>query len=215
MSKRDLAREKTRRRIVDATAKLHGERGVLGTSWQDIAKEADVSVATVYAHFPSLEKLLPACGALVMERIHPPKRESSSEIIGDAQELRERFERIAVELFAFYERGGPHIEVDIRERQLPGMREWETYLLALVSTRVRAAMAPLRSNAHTVRLVSAFFDLSTFKALRDRGVATGTAAKTVAGVATRLLDDAAQRKYPAGKRRRAASPDKTTPKGER
>ena len=215
MSKRALARAETRRRIVEATAKLHGERGVFGTSWQDIAKEADVSVATVYAHFPSLDELLPACGALVMERIRPPRRESSSEIIGDAQGLRERFERVALELFAFYERGGPHIEVDVRERRLPGMREWETYLLEVVTARVRAAMAPRRPNAHTVRLVSAFFDLSTFKALRDRGVATGRAAKTVAGVAAWVLDDAAQRTHSDGKRRRAASPDKTTPKGER
>ena len=73
MSKRALAREETRRRIVEATAKLHGERGVFGTSWQDIAKEADVSVATVYAHFPSLDELLPACGAHVMELIRPPR----------------------------------------------------------------------------------------------------------------------------------------------
>src|SRR5687768_11391838 len=98
MSKRALAREEMRRRIVEATAKLHGERGVFGTSWQDIAKEADVSVATVYAHFPSLDELLPACGALVMERIRPPARESSNEIIGDARGLQERFERVALEL---------------------------------------------------------------------------------------------------------------------
>ena len=215
MSKRALAREDTRRRIVEATAKLHGERGVFGTSWQDIAKEADVSTATVYAHFPSLDELLPACGALVMVRIRPPARESSSEIIGDAQGLQERFERVALELFAFYERGGPHIEVDVRERQLPGMREWETYLLEVVTARVRAVMAPQRPNAHTVRLVSAFFDLSTFKALRDRGVATGTAARTVARVAAWLVDDTAQRKHPNGKRRRVASPDKPAPKEER
>lgn len=54
---------------MDATAKLHGERGILGTSFQDIAMEADVAVATVYAHFPTLEALLPACGALVMQRV--------------------------------------------------------------------------------------------------------------------------------------------------
>jgi AcrR family transcriptional regulator len=215
MSKRALVREETRRRIVEATAKLHGERGVFGTSWQDIAKEADVSVATVYAYFPSLDELLPACGALVMERIHPPARESSNEIIGDAQGLQERFERIALELFGFYERGGPHIEVDVRERQLPGMREWETYLLEVVTARVRAAMAPQRPSAHTVRLVSAFFDLPSFKALRNRGIATSTAARTVASVAASLLDDATQRKNSNGERRRVASPDTTTPKGER
>lgn len=200
MSKRARAREETRRRIVEATAKLHGESGVFGTSWQDIAKEADVSVATVYAHFPSLDDLLPACGALVMERVRPPKREESLEVIGDAEELGERLERIAMELFAFYERGGPHIEVDLRERQLPGMREWETYMLDLVTARVRAAAHPQRPSAHTIRLASAFFDLSTFKALRERGVATDRAARTVAGVAARLIDDATQGNHTKGKR---------------
>lgn len=200
MSRRALAREETRRRIVRATAKLHGENGVLGTSWQDIAKEADVSVATVYAHFPSLEELLPACGALVMERVRPPRPESSTEIIGGARSLEERFERVATELFDFYERGGPHIEVDVRERQLPGMREWETYLLDTVTAFVRAALAQEHPDAHTIRLVSAFFDLSTFKALRNRGVARKTAAKTVARAAASLLENAEQRSAPEGKR---------------
>lgn len=197
MSKRAIARGQTRRRIVEATARLHGEKGVFGTSWQDIAKEADVSVATVYAHFPSLDDLLPACGALVMERVRPPSPESAAEVIGDAQTLEERFERVAHELFSFYERGGPHIDVDVRERQIPGMREWETYLLDMVTAFVREAVVHERADARTVRLASAFFDLPTFKALRERGVATKTAAKTVAGVAAWLFDDA---KGPTGER---------------
>ncbi len=45
-----------------------------------------------------------------------PRVGSSDDVIGDAVDLKERFERIAKELFAFYERGGAHIEVDVRER---------------------------------------------------------------------------------------------------
>ena len=141
MTRRMAARNETRDRIVEATAKLHGERGVLGTSYQDIAREADVSVSTVYTHFPSLEELLPACGHLVMERVRPPTADSAPEIIGEARTTRERLIRVARELYDFYERGGPHIEVDVRERQLPGMREFETYLLELVTARVRAALS--------------------------------------------------------------------------
>jgi len=188
MSRRAVAREETRRRIVEATAKLHGENGVFGTTWQAIAREADVSVATVYAHFPSLDELLPACGQLVMERIRPPTPESATMIVGDAQGLEQRLERVARELFDFYERGGPHIEVDVRERQLPGMREWEAYLLETVAALVREALAEERRDARTVRLVSAFFDLPTFKALRTRGVAPKTAAKAVAQIAACLLE---------------------------
>jgi AcrR family transcriptional regulator len=187
MSKRELARLETRQRIVDATARLHGERGVLGTSWKDIAREADVSVATVYAHFPSLDELLPACGALVMERVRPPTLDTLAEALKGSESADERLEAVARELFGFYERGGPHIEVDVRERELPGMREWEDHLLDMVTSFLRRALAGEKVDARTIRLMSAFFDLPTFKALRVRGVAPAKAATTVAMIASGLL----------------------------
>lgn len=187
MTRREASRNETRNRIVEATAKLHGERGVLGTSWQDIAREADVSVSTVYAHFPSLDELLPACGQLVMSRVRPPTAGDVAEIIGDARSTRERLVRVSRALFSFYERGGPHIEVDVRERQLPGMREWEESQRATVATLVGAALVDERPTAASVRLVSAFFDLPTYKALRTRGVRPKRAAETVADVALGLL----------------------------
>jgi AcrR family transcriptional regulator len=187
MSRRAASRDETRRRIVEATAKLHGERGVLGTTWQDIAREADVSVSTVYAHFPSLDELLPACGQLVMSRIRPPSAADAPEIIGDARSTRDRLVRVARALFSFYERGGPHIEVDIRERQLPGMREWEDSLRATVAALVGAALVDERPTPASVRLISAFFDLPTYKALRTRGVSMKRAAEAVAGAALGLL----------------------------
>ena len=187
MTRRAASRDETRSRIVEATAKLHGEWGVLGTTWQDIAREADVSVSTVYAHFPSLNELLPACGQLVMNRIRPPAAGDAGEIIGDAHGTRERLLRVARALFSFYERGGPHIEVDIRERQLPGMREWEESQRATVAALVGAAVADDAATPAGVRLISAFFDLPTYKALRSRGVSTKRAAETVAEVALGLL----------------------------
>ena len=194
MSRRAQAREQTRRKIIEATAKLHGENGVLGTSWQDIAREADVSVATVYAHFPSLDELLPACGALVMERARPPSADSAAEIIGDATGHGERLKRVAEELFAFYERGGPHLEVDVRERQLPGMREWEESQRATVAAFVREALVDDRPDARTVQLLSAFFDLPTFKALRTRGVSPRRAAGAAAQAALCLLESKREEK---------------------
>ena len=193
MTRRAASRDETRNRIVEATAKLHGERGVLGTTWQDIAREADVSVSTVYAHFPSLDELLPACGQLVMSRVRPPAASDAGEILGDAEDSRERLVRVARAVFSFYERGGPHIEVDIRERQLPGMREWEESQRATVAALVTAALADEAPTAAAVRLISAFFDLPTYKALRTRGVSTKQAAAAVAEVALRLLPHSAAR----------------------
>ncbi len=187
MSRRAAAREEMRRRIVEATAKLHGERGVFGTSWRDIADEADVSVATVYSYFPSLDQLLPACGQLVMERARPPSPDAAPAVIGDARDLLERLRRVARELFGFYERGGPHLEVDARERELPGVREWEESQRATVLAFVREALAH-RADVRKARLVSAFFDLPTYKALRTRGASPSRAAETVAELAACLVE---------------------------
>lgn len=187
MDRRAAAREETRRRIVEATAKLHGERGVLGTSWRDIAEEADVSVGTVYAHFPTLEELLPACGRLVMERARPPSPESAAEIVGDATDRLVRLTRVARHLFAFYERGGPHIEVDVRERELPGMREWEEYQRKTVLRFVREALGR-EVPAREAKLASAFFDLPTYKALRTRGASVERAAEAAARAAACVIE---------------------------
>ena len=78
MDRRRAAVEETRRRIVEATLALHSEKGMFDTSWKDIAERADVSAATVYKHFPSLDELVPACGALIMTITDPPS-------LGDAR----------------------------------------------------------------------------------------------------------------------------------
>lgn len=187
MSRRDAARAEVRRRIVEATAKLHGEHGVFGTSWADIAAEADVSVATVYAYFPTLEQLLPACGALVMERVRPPAAADAPSAIGPDGTTHERLRRAAAELFAFYERGGPHIEVDVRERTLPGMREWEDHQRSVVLAFVREALRG-RADARTAKLVAALMDQPTWKAFRTRGVSTAATADAVATMATALVE---------------------------
>ena len=46
------------RRIAAAAATLHAQKGVRGTSYADIAAQANVSLPTVYARFPTQEALL-------------------------------------------------------------------------------------------------------------------------------------------------------------
>lgn len=202
MTKRARAREETRRRIVEATARLHAEHGVLGTSWKQIADEADVSVATVYGHFPSLDELLPACGSLVMERVRPPSLEAAAAVVGDAEGLEKRLFRVARELFDFYERGGPYIEVDVRERQLPQMQSWEQHLLDLVAAYVREALAQIRATEPTFLSVCALLDLPTFKAFRARGVAPEAAAGIAAQLAAALVERAPSGRRPRKQQRR-------------
>lgn len=189
MERRAAARAETRRKIVEATAKLHGERGVLGTSWRDIAREADVAVATVYAHFPDLDELLPACGALVMERSRPPRAEAAADLVAGIDDLEQRLDRVASELFSFYERGGPHLEVDVRERNLPGMREWEDHQRATVTAFVRAALGDAARDRAVVQVAGALLDLPTYKAFRTRGVGRKAAARRVAQLVACMVQD--------------------------
>src|SRR5260370_33334138 len=72
MERRAEASAQTRRRIVDAAIALHAEKGVLGTSWADIARRADVAVGTVYRYFPTHDQLVPACTSENARRTRPP-----------------------------------------------------------------------------------------------------------------------------------------------
>jgi len=188
MSRREKARDELRRRIVSATLQLHTEKGIFGTSWKDIAERADVAVATVYNHFPSLDELVPACGDLLQERFQPPAPEDATGVVAGAGTTRGRLERAAAELFGFYERAGAHIDVFPGERDLPSMREWEAYQRATVEAFVRAALTGRRPASRTVRLVSALFDLTTFRSLQARGFDAGTAATSIARVAESALE---------------------------
>src|ERR671921_2820214 len=182
MDKRRTAVEATRRRILEATLALHAQKGIFGTSWQDIARRADVSVGTVYKHFPSLDELVPACGELMYAITRPPSLEDAPEIFAEANSLDERLGRLVEALFAFYERGAPYIETDFQERRLPAVVEWEAYMRSTIASLVREALVFAESDEHTVHSVSALLDFSTFKSFLDREIHKEQAAKTMSEV---------------------------------
>lgn len=180
MTMRRAAAEETRSRILEATLELHTEKGIFGTSWQDIAHRADVSVGTVYRHFPTLAELVPACGELLFERTQPPSPDDAAAAVGDASDPVVRLERAAAVLFSFYERAGAALESDARERELPEVQEWEGYLRTTVTAFVRTALRGQRVGGRRLEVVSAFFDARTYGALRTRGVTPTRAAREVA-----------------------------------
>jgi AcrR family transcriptional regulator len=63
---------RTRARIVDAAEALHGSVGPARASIAAVAREAGVTRATVYRHFPDDEALFLACSAQWLARQHPP-----------------------------------------------------------------------------------------------------------------------------------------------
>jgi AcrR family transcriptional regulator len=179
MDKRKAAAEQTRQRILEATLALHSEKGIFGTSWQDIARRADVSVNTVYKHFPSLDELVPACGELMYAITRPPSLEDAERIFAGASSLEERLGRLVEELYDFYERGAPYIETDFQERRLPEVREWEAYMRATIAGLVREALLPIEPDEAMVQTASALLDFSTFKSFVDRDVPKERAAKAI------------------------------------
>ena len=180
MDKRKAAVEETRRRIVEATLALHAEKGAFGTSWQDIAKRADVSVGTVYKHFPSLDELVPACGELVFAISRPPSLEDAPQIFAGASSLEERLGRLVSEFFDFYERGEPYLEIDFQERQLPAVQEWEAHMRATREGLARKALRPLlEPGERTVRALSALIDFPFFKSFRRHDISKAEAEEIV------------------------------------
>ena len=177
MDKRRAAVEETRQRIVEATLALHTEKGILGTSWQDIAQRADVSVGTVYKHFPSLDELVPACGELMYAITRPPSLEDTQQIFAGAHSLEEHLERLISELFDFYERGASYIETDFQERQLPAVQEWEAYWRATIEGLTREALNPVGPDERTVRVASTLIDFSVFKSFLERDIPKEEATK--------------------------------------
>jgi hypothetical protein len=95
---------------------------------------------------------------------------------------------VAHALFSFYDRGGKHLETDLRERKLAAVLEWENYLRATVKGFVEEALKSMDLAPAQITHVLFLFDLPSFNALRIRGLSLDEATATVAEMATAWLD---------------------------
>src|SRR4051812_3910654 len=132
MDARADATRETRDRIVGATMALHAERGVLAVSHKDIAERADVSVGSVYHHFPTRTELVAACGARSAAELAPPER-----AVDPAAPLPERIAALARALVATYTRA-PWLERIRTEREAEpaiaaGLAAWQAPVDALIA----------------------------------------------------------------------------------
>jgi AcrR family transcriptional regulator len=179
MSRRASAVAQTRRRIIDATRALHTERGIANTSWDDIAARAGVGVGTVYRHFPTLDDLVPACGAVSMEVLALPDPQDAPALFDETEAARERIERLVRLTFAIYERGAPELHVIRNEPGAhPSMAQFKQDLEASLAALVEAAGIAAKDRA----VVRAMIDLGTWQALRDQGLRPAEAVGAVSGM---------------------------------
>jgi AcrR family transcriptional regulator len=98
LKRRAERRDETRRRIVDATIRLHQTVGPVGATITAIARAAGVSRLTVYRHFPDEVSLLQACtGAYNVA--HPPP--DVAELLSIEDPMR-RLEAALDRLYSYY-----------------------------------------------------------------------------------------------------------------
>lgn len=167
----------TQRRIVEATLAVHDEQGILATSVRDIAERAGVAPSTVLHHFPRMDDLIRACGALSDHLLPMP----SEGILVGAPGSFERVHRMAQAMFGWWEGMGPgfdHLRVD--RRRVPEVDAW----MADVARRHRelAAAALEGDDDRRMRLLVALTSADAWTSLRSAGADPVRAAADVAGL---------------------------------
>jgi hypothetical protein len=137
-------------------------------------------VGTVYRHFPTLDELVPACGAISMQKVALPDPQDAPALYDGADALAERIERLVREAFAIYERGAPELRVIRNEPGIhPSVAEGGEELEASLTALVDAAFAPSGITPADRAVVRAMIDLGTWQAFRDQGLGAAEAVGAV------------------------------------
>lgn len=172
LGRRAAPKAETRSRIVAAALEVFRNHGVAGASNLAVARAADVAPATVRNHFPEPDDLATAVFAEMLAELRVP----AVEIFDGLRTVRERVERLARELAAFYERSRPWWRVYEREPDL--IRAWgggvDQYY-ADVEGLMRTALGELSSDERSVAVVTSVIGPPAYFALRERGLSADEA----------------------------------------
>lgn len=179
MTARASSTEETRRNIVAAAMQLHTQNGVRATSWEAVARAADVSTATVYRHFPGTSDLIRACAREVFDLVRPPTLEEASvqfALMGDAAD---RFAHLARESAHCYARGEGWLHAAHRERDFDPDLDAAVGLIQDSLHVLIDAAARRRLSASAQATLFTLCDFPFWKALVDRGLRHRTAERTL------------------------------------
>ena len=183
MIRRAAAAQSTRLRILEATLQLHGERGVVATSHKDVARRADVSVGTVYHHFPTIDSIVRACGRLAGE-LHPSPPLQS---IDPRAPRAERIESLTREVVAHYA-AMPWMEMLRSERHdVPALEAGIAMREEAIAALVRRALGK-SARQKKVAVVTAIADPAVINRLLESGMSQREAARTLASIINGWLE---------------------------
>ena len=149
---RQAASDEARRRIVEATAALHAERGARATSHAMIAERAGVSVPTVYKYFPTVNHLIPACTGLVASRAPVALDETLFE---GKEGLADRVRALASAMFRLHEYYAPWVRwtVAADAAEFPELRAYLKRVQDHQAAIIRLALTPKGAKAPSESLV--------------------------------------------------------------
>ena len=172
LGRRAAPKAEVRERIIAGAMAIYAERGFGAASNLSIAKAADVAPATVRNHFPEPGDLAQAVFAQMLAELRLP----TPAIVDGLATLRDRVDRLARELAAFYERSEPWWRVYEREPDL--IRAWGggvDQFYADIEDLMKTALGDLSSDDRSLAVVASVIGPPTFFALRARGLSSDEA----------------------------------------
>ena len=170
-------RERTRERILDAATELLAQEGFEDLTIPVVARQAGVSVRTVYCHFPTKEALHEAVADLLDRQVgsvaYP---DSADELPRFAAELFESFGRLESLIRAtLHSTAGREVRQQGRKRRLPGLEkalEKELSGLDPVARRQVLATLYVTHNSPAWQAMRDYFGLSNSEAAAASAWAT-------------------------------------------
>jgi AcrR family transcriptional regulator len=179
LGKRAAAVAETRDRILAAAIALYQERGVSGTSMQQVARRANVAPGTVLNHFPDPDALARAVVERLKDDLHVP----GPEIFTDLETVDERLRRLARELSEFYERSEPWYLVYVREGgRIPAWAEAEQRFFEAIGRLMQEALGEFADNNRIRLAVSTLLDPGVLGGLTNKGLAARDAGDFAADI---------------------------------
>src|SRR5438105_1315152 len=178
METRAEGANQTRERILEATLQLHAAQGVLAVSHKDIAARADVSVGTVYHHFPTRTELVHACGARSVALLVP-----RAEAIDPGAALPKRIAALVRELVGVHRRTPWREKIQAERDAEPGIAHVMSKGREALDALIRRALGPrLARRRNAVAVVAALTDVSVVNRLTERGVSEHDIAATLTSI---------------------------------
>ncbi len=176
MSRRAVALEETRRRILEATMQEHDAQGSMADArWEDIARRAGVSLSTLYRHFSSNDDLIAACGKMTFEEFPPPDPRDARSTFAGLKGL-ERLERLIDEVYGYYERTDPMMAMVRRDlHRSSAVAEGFKDIRGGTEAFMFEALKPLRVSESQAVAVRGFLDDRVWSSLIDAGMDPSTA----------------------------------------